>query len=243
MAVKRYLDKWYSETQINLETKQKVLDIPIDADGIVKAVGSYFSQHVHGGTSYDKMGVLQEVMLILQDYFEQKHNSNLSESIDALRERLTQFSMSLKRLIELSRREARSTSTAQAIKRSIDDFFKRYKESCNSFDLQLLLERCSTLAKYIGEDARRLTDTIDVLLEKAHAVRAADIAVISNDNWIQWATALRRIRENPLNPESEGSLLEHATDEPPAQAVSNKATSAKQKEIKKSSSDSTETSV
>lgn len=211
MAVKKYLDKWYSETEVLQSTREQVLKLVPDANGIVKIVSGFFSSNVHGGNSYDKMGVLQEVVGILQDHFERSNIALIDDDINELQERLTRFSMNLKRKIELSRRESRSTSTAQSIKRSIDDFFKRYKEACNSFDLQLLLERCSALAKYIGEDARRLTDAMDMLLEKVHAIRTADISVIVGENWGLWTTVLKRIRENPLNPEAQGSLLHSST--------------------------------
>ncbi len=61
MAVKRYLDKWYSENTVILKrNKRSLTSRSMRTAGDQSGVGVISSQHVHGGTSYDKMGVLQE---------------------------------------------------------------------------------------------------------------------------------------------------------------------------------------
>ena len=207
-AVSQFLKSWYSEDEVSEGQRKEVAVLKAGEAGVVEIVGNFFKQHVHGGQSYDKMGVFLKVLDVVREGLEAASETGNSgdAAIVELGKRLVQLSTNLKRKVEESRREVRSSSIAQSIKRAIDDFFKRFKAAGNTFDIQLLLERCNSLAKSIGEDAKLLRDTTDLLLERVHSLREADQSQVTGENWSKWKQVIGKIRENPLSPDVKNSI-------------------------------------
>ena len=198
-ALRSYLTEWYSREEVSEEVLEKASSLNCDKC-VVECVSKFFEDEVHGGKTYDKMGVLQEVISIVKSTLGTE-DDHLNAEVEILKKTLVALCSELRRKIAESKRESKAISTSGTIKRAVRDFFKRFKSSANSFDLQLLLERCNTLAQYVGDDAKGLTEVSKKLLDRIHQMRKADISLVKDGSWGKWKKALTKIRENPLSPE------------------------------------------
>ena len=194
-AVTNYLKRWWGE--LDEEALQKV-QAAMDEDaftqtGIVKGTNDVLNDFVFDeGRSYDKYGVLQEVVALVQ------HGEITKEDAKALRENVFTVCEELRRAVSASQQAARRESGKQAVKRLIDDFFKQNKNSSSVFNMQLLLERIQRDLQLLGEDGELLDGAIKRLLAELRKLRSGGHHQLKDTLWSAWSSTLSAMRKNPL---------------------------------------------
>ncbi len=206
-AVDRYLQKWYPDVLAQKEKAEAIkarLDSPSYAkSGLVAATGALFRELVHPEReTYDKMGVLQEVVsLVNAEVRPNGLESAPSPEISKLEGRLKRLCEELWRRIDVSRQASRRDSVAKAVRREVDDFFKRFKTGAPAFDVVRVLGRLGREVHDIGEDGSRLRSAISQLEHEIGQFRSRGESMVSDKYWERWSKALWRVRENPLQPD------------------------------------------
>lgn len=194
-AIISYLKRWWGE--LDDEALQKV-QAAMDEDaftqaGIVKGTNDVLNDFVFDESrSYDKYGVLQEVIALVQ------HGEIAEEDAKVLRANVFTVCEELRRAVSASQQAARRESGKQAVKRLINDFFKQNRNSSSVFNMQLLLERIQRDLQLLGEDGELLDRSIKRLLEELRKLRSGGQHQLQDDLWSAWSRTLSAMRKNPL---------------------------------------------
>jgi hypothetical protein len=127
--------------------------------------------------------------------------SKPSRDIARLEIRMKRLCEQLWRRIDASRQASRRESAARAVRREVDEFFKRFKKSAPAFDIVRILARLGREVIEIGEDGDTLRSVVTHLQQKIEQFRDRGESMVDGDYWKRWSTALWKVRENPLRPE------------------------------------------
>ena len=194
-AVLSYLDRWWGDLEPDAKAKvSSALDDPAFADkGYVEGTNSVLNDYVFDPHhSYDKYGVLQEVIrLVHEGRAEGADLSTLEKNVFKLCEEI-------RRAVSASQQAARRESGKQAVKRLIDNFRIQNKESSSVFNMLLLLERIQRDLQLLGEDGAVLDGAIKRLLAELRKLRLAGQHQLHGKLWASWTTTLSAMRKNPL---------------------------------------------
>ncbi|WP_437202066.1 ATP-dependent nuclease [Planctomicrobium sp. SH664] len=193
-AVMSYLDRWWED--LEAEARSKVgaaMDEGTFANnGVVEGANKVLSEHVFKAKrTYDKYGVLQEVVRLIQQ-------GDLEEDQELLKRNVFKLCEEIRRAVSASQQAARRESGKQAVKRLIDDFFVQNKESSSVFDTQLLLERVQRDLQLLGSDGEVLDGTIKRLLAELRKLRSAGHHRLTSEVWKSWSGVLAAMQKNPL---------------------------------------------
>ncbi len=225
-SVKQFLETWYPDVLARPGVKAAItamLDDPsYGKSGLVGATEAIFKQHVHPGReTYDKMGVFHKVVAITEHRLREGTKSVSDEAIVQMEHRLKALCEELWRRIDRSRQKCQRESAAHAVRREINDFFKRFKISAPAFDVVRILERLGREVREIGEDGGRLRDVLTELLREIQQFRDGGNTLVDAGYWRRWSTALWKIRENPLQPDVTKFAQLHVDDAtfPPAAGI------------------------
>lgn len=196
MAVERYVQRWHPE---KYEAQSEALRADLAnsqfaAKGLVAATTEVFNRFVHPGSkSYDKMGVMQEIVSLLNE-----SGHGFDGEVQALGQRLLKLCHEVRRTVSASQQAARRTSGKQSVQRLVKDFFKTHKEASSVFDIQLLLERLQRDSKLLGQDGEKLDAALSRLLSELAKARSAHQTHFRDQMWMTWKKTLEAIYENPL---------------------------------------------
>ena len=206
-AVHEFLKKWYADvladSQKAAAINKALSDSAYGTSGLVEATEVIFKEHVHPERDkYDKMGVFHEVVTIVADRITRStSDGQIDESVSELERRLKKLCEELWRRIDLCRGASQRVSTAQAVRREIGDFFKRFKESAPAFDIVRIIERLYQEVKQINEDGDKLRAVLTKLQHEIQQFRDRGETAVKGEYWMRWSTALWRVKENPLQPD------------------------------------------
>jgi hypothetical protein len=198
-AVVRYVKRWHPEKygEVADRLREATARSEFAQDGLVAGATKTLNELVHDPPkTFDKMGVLQEVVLLLSDL-----SDDLQGEVAEVRNRLLKLCHEVRRAVSASQQAARRNSGKQSIQRLIDDYFKTHKESSSVFDIQLLLERVQRDTKLLGEDGEKLDASLGRLLNELNKTRSADQQHFRGDAWRMWKQVIVAIRKNPLEAE------------------------------------------
>ncbi len=199
IAVERYINRWYPD--IFESKKQEIAKAARDgsfgAHGVVAGANDIFRRLVfENEDNYDKVGVNEEVISLVQD----KVDGGQTALIMELERRIRSLCEFLRRKIAMSRVAERRRTGKQAVQRIISDFLVRYRRGANLFSVILLNERLEREADALGEDGMELGAAVAALLARAKDLRAAGQVSLKDESWEHWRRALVRLRKNPLQP-------------------------------------------
>lgn len=206
-AVKSYLERWYaSEYEAKRSDVDQLLDAAtFGANGVAADTKAVMTAHITPGRNgYDKMGVLQECIQIVNANSDDDH-----AAISILNDRFRSFCRELRRRIELSQQAEQIATSKQAISRVVKDFFIRHKNSASVFEIELLLTRLSKEVESLGDDGDKLHESLRRLGEEVRKLRSAKQERLVGEAWKSWQRWIEQIRKNPLG----GCSLDD-TDEP-----------------------------
>ena len=194
-SVLNYLHRWWED--LEAETLAKVVgameEPGFTSNGVVEGTNAVLSQHVFKTNRvYDKYGVLQEVVLLVQNGQVEK------EDLELLMRNLLKLCEEIRRAVSSSQQAARRETGKQAVKRLIDAYFVQNKESSSVFDTQLLLERIQSDLQLLGSDGEILDRTIKRLLEELRKLRSAGHHRLASGQWSSWSGVLAAMQKNPL---------------------------------------------
>ncbi|MBN1910339.1 MAG: AAA family ATPase, partial [Pirellulales bacterium] len=196
-AILRYVERWHPEVQAE---RKKQIDAAIaqpefSAKGVVKGATDLLNKYVHeSAKDYDKFGVLQEVVALLNESSE-----DAKQHLPALKTRLTTLCQELRRAVAASQQAARRMTGKQAIQRLIDDYFVIHQQSSSVFEIQLLLERIQKDTELLGVDGESLDASLKRLLGELKKVRGSGQQRFVGDIWQKWKLVIEAVRKNPLN--------------------------------------------
>jgi predicted ATP-dependent endonuclease of OLD family len=196
-SVISYLAKWYPDLA-NKEKSKKIKEIIDDPnfgkDGVVEGTRNLFSTLIfEENRDYDKLGVLQEAISILQKDFDREKFEDLSKRTS----KLCQFLMT--RLYSAETSLLRE-SGSRSIERLIGDSQKKFRESISVYDLLLLIQRLEREAEFLGVDGDDLRNKLRILKIKVEDIRKSEQQRIVDKQWTYWNNVLESIRKNPLEP-------------------------------------------
>lgn len=194
-SVLNYLHRWWVD--LEAETQQQVVEAMEEpgfiSNGVVEGTNALLSQHVFKTSRvYDKYGVLQEVVRLVQSGQVEK------EDLELLKKNVLKLCEEIRRAVSSSQQAARRETGKQAVKRLIDDYFVQNKESSSVFDTQLLLERIQRDLQLLGSDGEVLDGTIKRLLAELRKLRSAGHHRLASDKWTSWSGVLAAMQKNPL---------------------------------------------
>lgn len=196
-AVGNYVKQWYPEKYDGIESslKAEIAKPSFYKSGVAAGTLNVFNSFIHEEPrkSFDKMGVLLELILMLTE-----RDKIGQYSLQVLKDRLVRLCGEIRRAISASEQLARKQSGKQAIQRIIADFFKTEKESSSVTSIQLMLERVQRDSKLLGKDGEKLDGALNGLLSLLSKFRSGDQKLLSGKTWLQWRTAIEAIRKNPL---------------------------------------------
>ncbi|MFO1042840.1 MAG: AAA family ATPase [Planctomycetaceae bacterium] len=202
-AVMKYIEQWYPEqfTAKQVEIRERVFAPDFSLKGNAAGAQSIFNDLIFDKPrDFDKMGVMHFVVEWLE---EEAAKSPESLEIKAIEKNLHSLLICLRRKVEESRYESQKESARQAIVRTTDDFFKRFKNAAEAFEIELHLERVSREIDSIGDDAAELKKVLNVLFKEVRGLRATGEPLLKLEAWYRWSSLLYAIKKNPLEPEIE----------------------------------------
>ncbi|QDT49663.1 hypothetical protein Pan258_37180 [Symmachiella dynata] len=200
-AVLKYINRWYPDRYSEKETdiQKRISESDFGAAGNAASTQSIFKEFVFkSDREYDKMGVLHIVVELLEAI---TTIEQVTPDIDEIERRLYSLLTCLRRKVEESRYESQKASARQAIVRTTEDFFKRFKSAAEAFEIQLHLERIGREIDGIGDDFSELSCALTAMTKEIQELRSTGEPVIENDEWYRWSSLLYAIRKNPLSPE------------------------------------------
>ena len=194
-AILNYLDQWWSE--LDSDAIGKVSDMLDESSfsegGYAKGANSVLNDFVFDTEqSYDKYGVLEEVIRLVQS------GDVSEEDMSELEGNVFNLCEKIRRAVSASQQAAQRQSGKQAVKRLLNDYFVQHKQSTSVFDVQLLLERIQRDLQLLGEDGELLDGAIKRLLSQLRKMRSSDQHQIQGDLWEAWCGTLTEMRKNPL---------------------------------------------
>ena len=212
-AVCNYCTRWFHSTAEQVSAvKSEYANADFTKEGLVAVTTAVLKKaEIIKGHGYDKLGVLQEVILIV------RAQKTETEEIKALKKDILAISRLLRAKIDQSERAEKLRSGKQAVHRIVSDFFVKYKAGTTPYELELVFVRLQREAASFGEDADDLRAALSAGLEELKKMRAADIQTVVGENWNSWKANLERLRRNPLQPDisfSNTAPAKDATSEP-----------------------------
>jgi predicted ATP-dependent endonuclease of OLD family len=214
-SVISYLDKWYRNLG-NKEQNKKVIEILDDnnfgKEGVVEGTRHLFSTLIfNDNRDYDKLGILQEAIVILQKDSDKEIFNDLSQRTS----KLCQFLIAR---LDSAESSLLRESGSRLIERLIGDSQKKFRESISVYDLLLLVQRLEREAEFLGVDGDDLRNKLRSLKIRVEDIRKTEQQRILGKQWKFWNNVLESIRKNPLEPilpnERDYLLLEDTTVAP-----------------------------
>ena len=200
-AVGRYIERWYPQQYADKKTQivDELQSSDFGKSGNAADTQAVFDEYVFDKPrDYDKMGVIAVSVEMLQDEANKKADSSVLSDVER---RLRSLLVCLRQKVEQSRHESQKESARQAIVRMSDDFFKRFKDAAEAFEIELHLDRIARELNPIGDDFAELTKVLNALLEEIREVRANGESLIEKLDWYRWSSLLFAIKKNPIAPE------------------------------------------
>jgi predicted ATPase len=200
-AVLQYIKRWYpekyevNETAITTHLKNS----EFGRNGNASDTQALFNAQVFDkNRDYDKMGVFQTAIELLEVIAMKDPNTVY---LLVSEERLNTLLSYIRRKLEQSKQESKKQSARQSIIRTSDDFFKRFKNGAEAFEIELHLERIIREVDSIGDDSATLSKVLTSLLKEIKEIHASGNSMIDNQAWNRWSSLLFAIKKNPLSPE------------------------------------------
>ena len=200
MAVNAYLVRWHAElAKDNADRINRILNgADFSKAGLIAGTNNLIEAELKlGKGSCDKMGVLQELLKLVEGFAER---SDLTEDINSLRQNVMDISQALRRKIEACRQLARRRSGKQSVQRIVHDFFVTHKHSATTLDVQLLLERLDGEAESLGQDGENLKAALASWRNDIDKMRTNGQSRFAPSDWQRWSAIIENISHNPLDP-------------------------------------------
>lgn len=197
-AVKSYVEKWLPEAHKN--HAQKVADwvsaVTYGQGGLVASTKELFrTVKPEFGGDYDKMGVLQEVVLAVTSRFAATPDD---PAVVQLRKCITAICDFIREGLAKSRAATAKHSTTQAIKRIVNDFNRLNKDNVPITTLQKLFRRLEREVAPIGSDGDVFLRVVHQYLAELEKLRAAGQERVVQKEWTHWKSRIDQIKKNPL---------------------------------------------
>jgi predicted ATPase len=197
-AISAYIKRWLPDTVKShaADINSTLGEATFGKDGLVEATKSLFKKvRPEFGTDFDKMGVLQEVVLIAQSRLP---SLKTDQDLTDLRRNVISLCDWLRDALARSRAVTAKYSTTQAVKRIIHDFNRLNKDNVPVTALQKLFRRLEREVAPIGLDGEHFLHTITQYLTDMEKLRAAGQTRIVGVKWQEWRTRIDAIKSNPL---------------------------------------------
>jgi len=199
-AVLGYLKRWHPEL---VEGKEEKVTRALEAkdfskDGLAIGIEKLLENDLKlPSGSYDKMGILQELIRIVGQLIEREVKD---AELVAFQGNVVALCQTLRRKIEISQQAARRRSGKQSVQRIIHDFFVIHKHSASTLDVQVLLERLDGEAESLGVDGEKLKVALASWLQDIEVARTSGQGRLAPKDWEHWAQIIESIKHNPLDP-------------------------------------------
>jgi energy-coupling factor transporter ATP-binding protein EcfA2 len=216
-AVEGYLKRWLPDTWTNnaAAISSDLQNTDYGKDGVVESTKNLFAKYKPiFKTDYDKMGVLQELILIVTSRHQKDENN---ADVQRLRENVIAVCDFIREALEKSRASTAKASATQRVKRIISDFDRLNKQNVPITALENLFRRLNREVAPIGTDGEDFLKLVNVSLAELASLRSAGQERISGDLWTSWHTRIMAIKKNLLT----------ATTNPPATSAASVVASAK----------------
>ena len=145
--------------------------------------------------SYDKMGVIQEVVRLTAEAYE---SDPQDPSLATLKANVIAICEFLREGLTRSRASVARRSATQAIKRIVRDFGLINKDNVPITGLQTLFRRILREVAAIGSDGEGLLKVMGRYLSELEKLRAAGQERVTEHVWEEWRKRIEQIRQNPL---------------------------------------------
>ena len=201
-AIKAHFERWLPET---LKASASVIDKALGGpgfggQGLDAATRDLFAEVMPGSKGdYDKMGILQQVIRILQARWEKQ-----DKTAEQLRLNTITICDFIRDTLSRSRIAAAKQSATQAIKRIVHDFDRANQDNVPITRLQTLFRRFETELRPIGSESEACLRTVDTHLSELTRLREAGQDRISGAAWIAWKGNIQAIKRNPLHADQLG---------------------------------------
>jgi len=212
-AVRRYLRRWHKtvfEEQAN--RVEKHLDSPeFGKSGIVASVKKLFAEiqpEMEG--DFDKMGLFQEVVGIVESSGNGKHK----EDLEFLKSNVLKLCGFLNNALAEARAKTTQYAATRSIKRLVKDFRRLHRGNVSITYLQRLLRRMEREIEAVGEDGRSFASMMKAGNSDLEAIRKTGQVRLTGSEWDIWSETLEKIRRNPLRAANQWDQKTNTTAEP-----------------------------
>lgn len=197
-AIKAYIMRWLPETWA---THAAAIEKELQSEeygklGVVESTKRLFSTYKpEFKADYDKMGVLQEVILLVSTRYEADEND---PDIAQLRKNVVAVCDFIRDALEKSWAITAKYSSTQSVKRIINDFNRLNKDNVPITTMQKLFRRLQREVAPIGTDGETFLKVLNGYLSELEAIRVAGQERISGKPWSGWQERIDAIKKNPL---------------------------------------------
>ncbi len=204
-GVQKYLERWYTREEVTTTQLEDLIKPGATGTGLsawAKSVFESLGQHEKG---FDKLGVMQEVVLLLSSPTIEK------KEWTAFGTNILNLSRKLREKVDFSQKLELQRSAKQALNRIIGEFFVQHKASCTTHSLEILLSRLQREAPSFGQDSSVLANKLAIMAAEIKDLRSKGIMILSGTDWTTWHFRLESLRSDPLGQ----APTSPATGEPP----------------------------
>lgn len=172
-------------------------------ESTVKRAQSIIS-NLDQGSSVDKLGVLAEVVRIVQD----SKISEFQAEVDQLKRSVRTICLKLNKKIERSRELASQKSLTQTVKRVVREFLQSREFGCSISDAIGLIDRIDREVKAFDQNADQLGTLLARMRAKLSALYDVAQVRLAGEEWKDWMQQFEFIKRSPLAPEVHTSFEE-----------------------------------
>ncbi|GHT39021.1 hypothetical protein FACS189427_13260 [Planctomycetales bacterium] len=202
-AVKNHFEKWMHNEYSRFTSEFSTLSSKCNSrtTSIVDIINEFMDTVSEGKKKcYDKFGVFQEVISLLND------ESVCLEQKKLLRSRLVKLCQEMRKRISKSQQAARTQTGKQTIIRLCKEFFIQHKKSCVVHEMILLLERIQREIELLGIDGNKLAASIKIMLANLSKIRNSGQGVLKDKEWEKWSNEIILVGKNPIDFDTSVSL-------------------------------------
>jgi energy-coupling factor transporter ATP-binding protein EcfA2 len=194
----RYAERWkpaiYAE---NAQHLREAAVKPSSAEAHVK-YAERILQEIGGKMSFDKLGVLAEVVRVLAE----DREGEFKAEVLLLSARVQRMCRVLNARIEDSRHRASHRSVANNVKRLIREFLQSREHGCSVIDAENVLARIDREARTIDDYSEKLRAAVANLRSRLDAVSQSGQSRLAGQDWSEWKARFEFLKRDPFNPSS-----------------------------------------
>lgn len=195
-AVIQYIKKWYPEIDLkkNSSLHESIHQESYGSNGLAADTKQIFIENIFNEKrDYDKLGVNQEIIEILNDIDD--------NSKDKLMKRMILICNTLRSKIDLAEAQVNQETGKQAIDRIIKDFKREYKISISVFDFLRILAKLERQVDNLGMDGDNFRKFIIKIKKELESIKNSGQRTINNSCFQEYKNKLEVLRKNPINPQ------------------------------------------